>query len=735
MTFANLALLAGLGFLIVPPVIHLFHRRKFDVVDWAAMQFLEVSQRTRRKIFLEELLLMALRMVVLAVLVLALAAPKSNWGIWRGLAPRPSRDVVIVVDGSLSMGYTEDGQSRHDRAVEWCDRYLSELRGEDRVALVHARQKPLLPIPLLSSDLALVRETVRHLPAPRGGVNWPEAVQAAIGLFEENGKQREIILVTDGQAHGWADEKTLVRWDLLAHSVKWDEKAPRLWVVDLAPDKPATLPNWSLNSLTATRPLVPVGREVTFKAELQLSTATPSEAPAGSSSPKSIRIEVDGRQTEEHKPFNSVDTRGRLPFSFVQRFSTAGSHRVTVRIDDDVLPGDNVADYSIDVTSAIPVLILEGDATARHPSSSFLRDALAPIRDPNPGFLLRTIPVAEFVTSLLQRPLGADPNTVPQVVILSNPGRLTADQAKGIEEFLQEGGGVLVTLGDRADARQLNDVLFRDGKGWLPAKLLDIVGDEKDLEKAAQIVPQSLEHPALELFKEADPGSLASAYFPRHWRLEVPTGGLSSIIASLNNRLPLFAEKTVGKGRIILSAVPLDHSWRTNLTDLGDFVRLSHEMAYYLAGSRSSEKNLQAGQAIVFTPNDGEAPGLVTVLPPEGPPAKIEARKWPLIYEETKETGCYELQTASGKSHYFVVNSDPGESNLSPWTEADRRKLGKLLPALKYVSESNEIDPTGSDAERPMELWWIFMLLLVGLMCFEIFLTRRIALRNPPSES
>jgi hypothetical protein len=34
-----------------------------------------------------------------------------------------------------------------------------------------------------------------------------------------------------------------------------------------------------------------------------------------------------------------------------------------------------------------------------------------------------------------------------------------------------------------------------------------------------------------------------------------------------------------------------------------------------------------------------------------------------------------------------------------------------------------------------MELWWIFMLLLVGLMCFEIFLTRRIALRNPPSES
>lgn len=731
MTFANLALLAGLGFLIVPPIIHLFHRRKFDVVDWAAMQFLQVSQRTRRKIFLEELLLMLLRMIVLAVLVLALAAPKSDWRIWRGFAPRPSRDIVLVVDGSLSMGYIVDGKSRHDRAMEWCNEYLSSLQSDDRVALVHARQRPQLPISFMSSDPNRIREALNHLPPPRGGVNWPEAVQAAMGLFEDNGKQHEILLITDGQAHGWTDEKTLIRWDLLSHSVKWDENSPSLRLIDLAGDAPPTLPNWSLHSLMATRPLVPVGREVTFKAELQLSI--PASSTVGSTAPpNSIQIEVDGRQTEEHKPFNTIDSRGRLPFSFSQRFSTAGSHRVTVRIADDVLPGDNIAEYAIDVTSAIPVLILDDESNA---SSSFLRDALAPIRDPNPGFILRTIPTVEFAFSQLQRPLGGDPNAVPQVLILADPSRLRPDQVKVIEEFLQDGGGVLVALGDRADVAQMNDLPFRDGKGWLPAKLVEIVGDEHDLEKAAQLVPQSLEHPALELFKEAEPGGLASAYFPRHWKLQVPMNNASSIIASLNDRLPLFVEKSYGKGRIILSAIPLDNSWRTNLTDLGDFVRLSHEMVYYLAGSRSSEKNIQAGQSIVFTPTDGEAPGLVTILPPEGPTAKIEVRRWPLIYDETRETGCYELQTGSGKSYYFVVKSDPGESNLTPWTDEDLRKLSKFLPGLKTPGKVSEEDPTLGDAARPQELWWLFMLMLVGLMCFEIFLTRRIALRNPPSES
>ena len=66
--FANLAILS-LAAVAIPPLIHLLNRRRYDIVDWGAMQFLEVSQTTRRRMMLEELLLMALRMDPVRLLI------------------------------------------------------------------------------------------------------------------------------------------------------------------------------------------------------------------------------------------------------------------------------------------------------------------------------------------------------------------------------------------------------------------------------------------------------------------------------------------------------------------------------------------------------------------------------------------------------------------------------------------------------------------------------------------
>src|SRR5947208_9785639 len=96
-------MLLGLFVVAIPPIIYLLNRRRYDVVDWGAMQFLQISELTRRRLLLEELLLMALRMGLLAVLVLALAAPFVESAFLARLAPRPNRDVVLLFDGSASM--------------------------------------------------------------------------------------------------------------------------------------------------------------------------------------------------------------------------------------------------------------------------------------------------------------------------------------------------------------------------------------------------------------------------------------------------------------------------------------------------------------------------------------------------------------------------------------------------------------------------------------------------------
>src|SRR5947207_6187297 len=98
--FFNLAMLAGLAAVAIPVIIHLLNRRRYDVVDWGAMQFLKISEITRRRLMLEEILLMFLRMALIALLVLGLAGPFFESATLARLGPRSNRDVVLVFDGS-----------------------------------------------------------------------------------------------------------------------------------------------------------------------------------------------------------------------------------------------------------------------------------------------------------------------------------------------------------------------------------------------------------------------------------------------------------------------------------------------------------------------------------------------------------------------------------------------------------------------------------------------------------
>ena len=81
MTFINISILFGLLAVSIPILIHLFNRRKARIVDWGAMQFLKGSLVNRkRRILIEELILMALRCLLLAAVVLAVARPFSPIG-------------------------------------------------------------------------------------------------------------------------------------------------------------------------------------------------------------------------------------------------------------------------------------------------------------------------------------------------------------------------------------------------------------------------------------------------------------------------------------------------------------------------------------------------------------------------------------------------------------------------------------------------------------------------------
>src|SRR3954466_16383620 len=199
-TLLTLAMRAGLAAVLIPPIIHLLNRKRYDVVPWGAMQFLQVSERTRRKVFLEEVLLMLVRMGLIGLMVAALAAPldASRWLDF--LADHGRRDVVLVFDGSYSMAYQGPKGTAHEAAKTWALALLDDLGSGDGVAVVNARHRPQVLVSEPTHDFDLVRTAVQTPPAPRGGCDGPAAVQAAVQALKASAAaRREVIVLTDGQ--------------------------------------------------------------------------------------------------------------------------------------------------------------------------------------------------------------------------------------------------------------------------------------------------------------------------------------------------------------------------------------------------------------------------------------------------------------------------------------------------------------------------------------------------------
>src|ERR1700760_4209251 len=82
-SFVNPGLLWGLLILAVPILIHLINLMRHRRIRWAAMEFLLTSRRKNSAwIRLKELLLLALRVAIIAAVVLLLAQPllQNQWG-------------------------------------------------------------------------------------------------------------------------------------------------------------------------------------------------------------------------------------------------------------------------------------------------------------------------------------------------------------------------------------------------------------------------------------------------------------------------------------------------------------------------------------------------------------------------------------------------------------------------------------------------------------------------------
>ena len=128
--FVNPGLVIGTSLAAVPLLIHLLNRQRHRPLAWGAMRFVIAAYRkTRRRVQLENLLLLLLRMGVVALLALCVARPFVGSDGALGPLTEARQDVVLVVDASASMGYREDVETVFERSLRRATAFLEELDG------------------------------------------------------------------------------------------------------------------------------------------------------------------------------------------------------------------------------------------------------------------------------------------------------------------------------------------------------------------------------------------------------------------------------------------------------------------------------------------------------------------------------------------------------------------------------------------------------------------------------
>src|SRR3954453_16416429 len=92
-------LAAGICAISLPVLIHLLNRRRFRIVDWAAMDFLlQADKESRRRIRLQHWLLLLLRSLAVALVGLLLARPLLPTALTGILSAVPCERIVVLDD-------------------------------------------------------------------------------------------------------------------------------------------------------------------------------------------------------------------------------------------------------------------------------------------------------------------------------------------------------------------------------------------------------------------------------------------------------------------------------------------------------------------------------------------------------------------------------------------------------------------------------------------------------------
>lgn len=729
MTFLNPILGAiGIGCIAIPILIHILMRRRRRPIAWGAMRFLiEAYRKQRRRMNLEQILLLASRCLLVALLAAAVGKPILD-------ASRASsggaRTVYLLLDNSLTASLADESGTALDASK---DRALALLRTLDAgrgdtaalITLAGPADRAVLPA---SADLGGVGEAVRQTTACASRADFAGAlalIRDDLASPDRRGEGDVVIAVASELRAGSADvEAALAPLDAGNRRVR----------VHLLGQATADAGNAAIASVEPLRSIVLAGEEGTAatpvrvtlrrfgpivsdalatRVSMEARPATPHDAPQIASATGVIRW----------TPGQDVGTL-TLSLDIRPPRSASGAIVLHARIDTDDLARDDEWQRPIVLRRRLEVGVLEprssGAGIDAFTPGDWWTLALSPgqprslTRESGGELALRRIDPAQVVGpggETLVRGLDA--------IIAPSPDLLDAGAWRLLARACESGTLVIVSPPPGATVHTWSDAMREAfALEWTLPRASVTVGEGVSVVR----VPAGSRGDELLGLIAPELGDLLRPV--RVTQLLAPEGetALAETVLAMSDARPLIIVATPGmadagtRGVLMYIATAIDPRW-TDLPTKPLMVPLAQELVRQGVGRAQGASTAIAG----MTPQLPASASELVHLGEEPRVVSLSGRAGAGV----RRAGVYAARDARGATLGVIgITPDPA---ASPTRALSRDQVERWLSPLGAVEAQPEAGAPGTtDANRADSppLSPLLLALALGVACIELVLAR-----------
>ena len=693
MGFLTPLFLIGLAGLAIPVLIHLTRQEKGKPLRFPSLMFLKripFEETSRRRI--RHWVLLVMRLAALGLLVAAFARPFVRGGALASVGGPGPEEVVILLDRSYSMELGDNWS----RAVDHAKGVVTALRPQDRVSLVTFSETPHL-LHRSINDPVRVAATLDTLRTGSLATRIGPAVKLARSTLAASELPRQrVVVISDFQRTGWRPDPdaTLPTEVVIETVVIGEEGAANLALTDLELDRQSA---GNRERVTVSARLINTGdseaaADVTLAIDDTDIGTTTVTAPAGGAVP----VTFD-------------------PFTLTHPF-TRGEVRVA-EVPGTGLGEDNALHFVASPGGDLTVLIV--DPVGEGDSNLYLRGALAIAEG------------AGFSTLLLRGAPNDSQLGAADVVVLNGapfPGGNAGDR---LRTFVEEGGGLLVALGQRSTIPSVH-------AEFLPAT----VGPVTEGAGERRLGFVDYDHAVFEAFMGPRSGDFSQAAFYRTRRVDVTDG---RVTAQFDDGTPALVEGRRGKGRILVWASGLDRFWN-NLALQPVYLPFVHRMTRFLGGRGEIPPWHLAGSTVNLSTlaeagTTLEIPAGAVAMEPGGGSVALDAATSLLRLDRR---GIWEIRPPGDRLEHpmaVAANVDVTESDLA------RMDVEEFVGAVggepaegeaaddTTMTDAAALDLQAADFERRQSFWRYLLAAVFLLLVSETVLANRLSRRRIKEES